>query len=90
MTLSELIQNPHGHYSSDDIYYLISQNIIYMDLYNSLIMEPEDVRLFLNKEQSNSIFNVEKSQTCNKKSVRYNWKLAKIFYGEKNLEYLKL
>lgn len=84
MTLSELIQNPHGHYSSDDIYYLISQNIIYMDLYNSLIMEPEDVRLFLNKEQSNSIFNVEKSQTCNKKISKIQLEIGEnILWGEK-------
>ncbi|MCG5104529.1 TnsA endonuclease N-terminal domain-containing protein, partial [Oceanobacillus sp. APA_J-5(13-2)] len=61
LTLLELIQQADTHFSADNVYALIAQNRIYIDLYNDVITEPENVKLYLNKEQCQGFSIIEKS-----------------------------
>src|SRR5699024_6280222 len=60
ITMLDLIQNAEEQFTSDDIYDLIANNIIYIDLYNDLITEPEGVKVYLNKEQHKGFSIIEK------------------------------
>lgn len=61
ITILDLIQNAEEQFTSDDIYELIANNIIYIDLYNDLITEPESVKVYLNKEQHKGFSIIEQS-----------------------------
>lgn len=61
ITILELIQNAEERFTPDDIYDLIANNIIYIDMYNDLITEPESVKVYLNKEQRKGFSIIEKS-----------------------------
>src|SRR5699024_10289135 len=61
ITMLDLIQNAEEQFTSDDIYDLIANNIIYIDLYKYLITEPESVKIYLNKEQQKSLSIIEQS-----------------------------
>ncbi|MFC0416994.1 TnsA endonuclease N-terminal domain-containing protein [Cytobacillus solani] len=83
LSLLELIQSAEGRYSSDDIYALIAKNIIYMDLYNSIITEPENVKVYLNKEQSKGFTIVEHLKRQDRKTNKIELKSGnKILWGE--------
>jgi len=49
--LKELILSSENQFSVDEIYSLIAKNVIYIDLYNDLITEPERVKVYINKAQ---------------------------------------
>lgn len=57
----ELLQNADSKFTVDDVYSLISKNEIYIDLYNYVITEPGNVKIFLNKDQYKSFSIVENS-----------------------------
>lgn len=61
LTLSELFDMNQEEFSADDIYSLIANNTIYIDLNNSLITEWNNTKVFFNKQQSKSFGIVEKS-----------------------------
>src|SRR5690625_3992258 len=61
ITMLDLIQNAEEQFTSDDIYELIANNIIYIDLYNDLITEPESVKVYLNIAQHNGFKKIEHS-----------------------------
>ncbi|MGG0720136.1 DDE-type integrase/transposase/recombinase [Robertmurraya massiliosenegalensis] len=83
LTLLELIQAKEDQYSADDIYALISKNIIYIDLYNSVITEPESIKVFLNKEQSKVFSIVAQSKKRERKTTKIVLKSGnKILWGE--------
>lgn len=84
LTLLELIHRAEGQYSSDDIYALIAENIIYIDLYNSVITEPQNVKAFLNKEQSKGFSIAMQSNKRNKTTNKIELKSgSKVLWGEK-------
>lgn len=83
MSLRQLIQSSEGEFSTDDIYALIAKHIIYFDLYNSVITEPENVKVFLNKEQSKIFSIVEQSKKHDRKTNKIEMKSgSKILWGE--------
>jgi putative transposase len=85
LTLLELIQCAEGQYSSDDIYALIAKNIIYIDLYNTVITEPDSVKVFLNKDQSKVFSIVAQSSKRDRKITKIELKSGtKILWGEKH------
>lgn len=49
ITLAELFEQ-HEHISRDDIYALIATGQLYVDLSSARLAEPEQVRVFLNRE----------------------------------------
>ncbi|MEK4669000.1 TnsA endonuclease N-terminal domain-containing protein [Niallia sp. FSL R7-0271] len=84
LTLLELIQYADDQYSLDDIYALIAKKIIYIDLYDSVITEPESVKVFLNKEQSKVFSIVAKSKNQDRKTNQIELKSGnRILWGEK-------
>jgi putative transposase len=84
LSLMELIQKAEDQYSADDIYALIAKNNIYMDLYNSIITEPENVKVYLNKVQSRSFTIIDQSNRHDKKTNKIELKNGnKVFWGEK-------
>ncbi|MBT2643434.1 DDE-type integrase/transposase/recombinase [Bacillus sp. ISL-41] len=83
LTLMELIQYAEGQYSTDDIYALIAKNFIYIDLYNSVITQPESVKVFLNKEQSKGFTIVAQSKKQDRKINKIELESGKrILWGE--------
>lgn len=66
--LKELLQSEDIQFTADDIYALIAKDIIYIDLYNDLITDPENVKVFLNKEQYKGFSIVEKSSRSKRKT----------------------
>ena len=84
LTLLELIQNGDDQYSADDIYALIAKNIIHIDLYNTVIAEPDTVKVFISKEQSKSFSIVAQSNKRDRKTNKIELKSGnKILWGEK-------
>lgn len=84
LTLLELIQSSEGQYSADDIYALIAKDIIFIDLYNTVITEPENVKVFLNKEQSKVFSIIAQSNKRDRKTNKIELKSGnKILWGEK-------
>ncbi|WP_225986039.1 TnsA endonuclease N-terminal domain-containing protein [Psychrobacillus glaciei] len=69
LTLSEILQISEENFILDDIYALIANNTIYFDIYKDLITEPENVKVFLNKEQYTGFKIMEKS---NRKIIKPN------------------
>lgn len=83
LTLLELIQNAEEQYTVDDLYALIANSIIYIDLYNDLITEPENVTVYLNKEQYKGFSIVQKSSRKTKNSSSIDLKQGqKILWGD--------
>ena len=83
LTLLELIQNEEKQFTADDIYALIANNIIYIDLYNDLLTEPENVTVYLHKEQYKVFSIVEKSSRKTKKSSKIDLEQGqKILWGD--------
>ncbi|UUV23642.1 MULTISPECIES: Mu transposase C-terminal domain-containing protein [Lysinibacillus] len=83
ITLLDLIIHSEEQYTADDIYALITSNHIYIDLYNDLITEPENIIVFLNKEQYKSFSIVEKSSRKNKSSSKVDLKQGqRILWGD--------
>ncbi|MEQ2528859.1 TnsA endonuclease N-terminal domain-containing protein [Bacillaceae bacterium CLA-AA-H227] len=68
ITLKELIESAEGEYSIDDIYALIVKKVIFVDIYTALLREPENVKIFLNNEQSKSLSILESSKMKVKKA----------------------
>lgn len=62
VTLSELFDMIQDEFSADDIYSLIANNTIYIDLNNSLITDRDNTKVFLNKQQSKSFSIIENSK----------------------------
>lgn len=84
LTLLELIQSAEDEYFADDIYALIAKNIIYVDLYNTVITEPDNVKVFLNKEQSKVFSIVAQLTKRDKKITKIELKSGtQILWGEK-------
>lgn len=83
LTLLELIQLGEEQFTADDIYALMANNTIYIDLYNDLVSEPENVTVYLNKEQSKGFSIVEKSSRKSKSSSKIELKNGqKILWGD--------
>lgn len=84
LTLLELIQCADGKFSADDIYALIAKNVIYIDLYDSVITEPNSVKVFLNKEQSKVFTIVEQTKKQIRKTNKVELKSgSRLLWGEK-------
>lgn len=84
LNLIKLIQNAEGQYSTDDIYALIAESVIYVDLYNSVLTDPENVKVFLNKEQSKGFSIVAQPKRNDRKTNKIELKTGnKIIWGEK-------
>lgn len=66
--LNELILSSENQFSADDVYVLIAKNIIYIDLYNDLITEPEHVKVYINKEQYKGFSIIAKTSRYKKQS----------------------
>lgn len=83
LSLLDLIQHANNQYSADDIYALIAQNKIYIDLYNDIITEPNHVKVYLNKEQYKGFSIIEKSSRKRKYSNKIELKTGnRIFWGD--------
>ena len=79
--LKELLQSTD--FAADDIYALIAKDIIYFDLYNDIITDPESVKVYLNKEQYKGFSIVEKSTRSKKKTHKIELKSGNhINWGE--------
>lgn len=74
LTLLDLIGIGEEQFTVDDIYALIANNTIYIDLYNDLITEPENVTVYLNKEQHKGFSIVEWSGRRRKSSSKIDLK----------------
>ncbi|WP_342559806.1 TnsA endonuclease N-terminal domain-containing protein [Psychrobacillus sp. FSL W7-1457] len=61
IVLEELVLSEDVQFNADDIYALIAKEIIYIDLYNHLITDSENVKVYLNKELYKGFSIVEKS-----------------------------
>lgn len=84
LTLVELLQNSDNKFTVDDIYNLISKNEIYIDLYNNVITEPENVKIYLNKEQYKG-FSIVKSNRKKRISCNVEVEIGnKILWGDTN------
>jgi putative transposase len=69
ITLQALSDLAGNEYTIDHINSLIALGIIYVDLFDSLLIEPETVRVYLSKEQKLSFFNM-REQAKQKKTQK--------------------
>ena len=83
ITLVELLQNADNNFTVDDVYSLISKNEIYIDLYNFIITEPGNVKIYLNKDQYKSFSIVENSNIKKRISHKVHMEIGnKILWGD--------
>jgi putative transposase len=85
ITLKDLINHTGSIFTVDDINTLIALQILYVDLFSSLLAEPDSVKVYLNKEQEKSFLNLrntaieKKSAGCSKIIISNG---SKIIWGE--------
>ncbi|MCM3358648.1 TnsA endonuclease N-terminal domain-containing protein [Psychrobacillus sp. MER TA 171] len=68
ITLKELLLSDKTQFNADDIYALIVKEIIYIDLYNDLITDIENVKVYLNIEQY-KLFSLVENSTRRKRNT---------------------
>lgn len=84
ISLKELMDHSSDDFTIDDIYTLIYLNIIYVDLFASLLVEPESAKVFLSKEQNKSFTNILEASKEKKKPIAVIISNgSKIMWGEK-------
>ncbi|MRH42088.1 DDE-type integrase/transposase/recombinase [Aquibacillus halophilus] len=85
ITLHDLLESTEVEsYTIDDVNALIASQDLYVDLYNSVLSEPKDVKVFLNKEQSKSLSMLDKKSSDSFISKKIDLKAgSKILWGEK-------
>nr|WP_031539865.1 TnsA endonuclease N-terminal domain-containing protein [Bacillus sp. MB2021] len=83
ITLKKLIDSSGEDFTLDDINILIAQDILYVDLFTSLLVEPSSVKIYCTKEQNRSFINLwESSREKKEVSVVKITNGSKILWGE--------
>lgn len=78
ISLLELLEGADG-YTSDDVYHLIAQNYIIVDLHQYCLSEPDTTEVFLSREHKELFYNMKASS----KQVNFSPKVPLVEIGSK-------
>ncbi|GAM14268.1 TnsA endonuclease N-terminal domain-containing protein [Mesobacillus selenatarsenatis] len=83
ISLYEMIHDSEGKYTADDIYYLVANQSIYVNLNKYLLAEPIDTKIFINRSQNKAFNNLLESTKEIKVPAKIELSIGnKVVWGE--------